>query len=78
MFDSELDDFVRYIESREYVTEIEGGTSTTTFTYGFGSGHAICETEIDSVVYLIEPQNDMIVEVIEEGYNLVYFGEVTK
>jgi hypothetical protein len=78
MFDSELDEFERYIESLEYVTEIEGGTLTTTFTYGQGSGHAICETEINSVLYLIEPQNDMVIKKIEEGYELVYFGEVTK
>lgn len=78
MFDSELDDFKRYVETREFVTVEEGVTTITTFSYGFGSGHAVCETEIDTVVYVIEPQNDMVFEVIEDGYDIVYFGEVTK
>ena len=60
MFDLELRDFIRYVESLEYVTEIEGGTRITTFTYGSGSGHAVCKTEIGSNIYIIEPQDDMI------------------
>lgn len=78
MWDSELDDFKQYVESLEYVQNIEGGTLTTTFVYGFGSGHAICKTEIDSMTYVMEPQNDMVFRVIDDGYEIVYFGEVTK
>lgn len=66
MFDSDLDDFKRYVESLEYVRKVDGGTITTTFVYGYGSGHAVCKAEIGSDTYLIEPQRAR------------YFGEVTK
>jgi len=78
MFDSELENFIRYVETLEYVNVADGVTTITTFSYGLGAGHAVCKTEIGSVTYLIEPQDDMVVEIIEDGYGIVYFGEVTK
>jgi len=78
MFDSELDDFKRYVESLEFIQTVDGGTITTTFSYGLGSGHAVCITEIGLDTYLIEPQNDMIHRVVDSGYEIIYFGEVTK
>jgi len=78
MFGSELDDFTQYVESLEYVKVEDGVTTTTSFIYGLGAGHAICKTKIGSVVYLVEPQDDMVIEIIEDGYDIVYFGEVTK
>ncbi|MCK4415507.1 MAG: hypothetical protein KAY32_18370 [Candidatus Eisenbacteria sp.] len=78
MFGSELGDFIRYVESLEYVRIKDGVTIITTFSYGLGGGHAICKTWIGSKIYLIEPQDDMVFEVIGNGCEIVYFGEVTK
>jgi hypothetical protein len=78
MWDSELDDFIQYVESLEYTTKSGTTTFTTTFSYGSGEGHALCRVIIDSSTYLIEPQNDMVFEILGTGYNVVYFGAVTK
>lgn len=78
MFNSELDVFTKYVESLRYVKADSGVTITTTFNYGLGVGHAICKTKINSETYLIEPQNDMVFKVRDFGYDLIYFGEVTK
>ncbi len=78
MFGLELDGFIRHVESLEYV-KVEGGVTTTiTFRYGLGVGHAICKTKIGSETYLIEPQDDQIHRIVGSGYEIVYFGEVTK
>lgn len=78
MWDSELEKFKQYVESLEYTEKITGGTRTTTFSYGYGSGHAVCKAEIGSDTYIIEPQSDMIFRIIGSGYEIIYFGEVTK
>jgi len=43
-----------------------------------GAGHAICETKIGSRTILIEPQSDMLFELVNEVYTVLYKGEMTK
>ena len=78
MFGLELDGFIQHVESLDYVKVEDGVTTTTTFRYGLGVGHAICKTKIGSETYLIEPQDDQIHRIVGSGYEIVYFGEVTK
>jgi len=43
-----------------------------------GGGHAVCETTIGNKTIIIEPQNDMIFELSEGVYTVLYKGEITK
>jgi len=45
---------------------------------GPGGGHAVCETTIGNKTILIEPQNDMIFELANGVYTVLYKGEITK
>jgi len=43
-----------------------------------GAGHAVCETTIGNKTIIIEPQNDMIFELLNGIYSVLYKGEITK
>lgn len=43
-----------------------------------GAGHAVCETTIGNKTIVIEPQNDMIFELSNSLYTVLYKGEITK
>jgi len=43
-----------------------------------GNGHAVCETTIENMTIIIEPQTDMIFELKDEKFIVLYKGEITK
>ena len=61
---------------------IETPQGSTTWYYSdldlSGDGHAVCETNIGNMTIIIEPQTDMIFELKDEEFIVLYKGEITK
>ena len=44
-------------------------------TWGDGEGHAICIAHIEGEVFIIEPQSDVVLKLVNGKYVGVYLGE---
>jgi len=80
MSGDELKKYSDAIATISYTVETPRGSRTWYYT-GLalsGNGHAVCETTIENTTIIIEPQTDMIFELEDEIFIVLYKGEITK
>lgn len=76
----ELQRYSDVIVTISHSVETPEGTTTWYYT-GLelsGAGHAVCETTIGNATIVIEPQTDMIFELKDADFIVLYKGEITK